>query len=109
MTRQNCDFFKSLPVPESQVVGEEGLPLVHLWRAVLDQATEDLINGPLTRSDQARQTYVERWMKTDDFVIVCDMAYLEETFVRNKITAFIEAAVKGFMFEDGRWQGNNGH
>ncbi len=93
--RVSITFFGSLPAPS---VNEETRACVRMWRAVIDQSAEDLINEPRNREEEEAQKAAVYWLDRgvfydasgEGFEDVCDLAYLPTGLVERKIRAFVE-------------------
>ncbi len=58
-----------------------------LWRAVLSQAISDTAIG-----DRIQRLEVARWLRTNDFVTVCNFADIDEDIIKDQVQNLLTMA-----------------
>jgi len=94
MERISINYFRSLPMKDCDEDVARGIVL---FRAVIDQMTEDMIATPRTGEDEHAKRAAELWLSRKvphgfyhaPFDEVCDMAELPIHFVQNRMRAMI--------------------
>ena len=87
--RLKVSLFRDIPVTG----GEQARNCCTLWRAVLDQMLEDLLNEPRNDEEHDDMIAAQFWLEnkkmynamTPGFDDVCDLANLPPEFVRDKM------------------------
>ena len=97
--RIQCLYFQRLPVADKQIDEHylEVLACRKLWRALIDIMVEDILNPAKTSEDKDIQTAAQFWFKggvmydakEEGFEAVCDLAGLNQHWVRQRINEFI--------------------
>jgi hypothetical protein len=81
---RRAPYFSELHIPNDLVTIECE---VRLWRSVIDQAISDFLSTNKSRESIANKERAKIWLrgKTEDFIIVCDHAFLHPQNTRQMI------------------------
>jgi hypothetical protein len=81
---KQASFFGQVPIlPEQYEIEKE----IRLWRAVLDQALEDILNDKFGPHTEQNKEAARLWVLEcdEDFEEVCELACLEPPKVQRKL------------------------
>ena len=85
---KRAPYFSELHIPNDLVTIESE---VRLWRSVIDQAISDFLSTNKSRESVTNKERAKIWLrgKTEDFIIVCDYAFLHAENTRKEIFEII--------------------
>jgi hypothetical protein len=79
MTREQSSYVKLMDLPDPTLQPERVLWLHVIAQAMIDAASKD----------RAIKREVKAWLEVEDFGVVCGMAGMQESWVRNAISAIL--------------------